>query len=139
MLFPVERLIVEKAEFESSDALLSIRIDLQAFEYFDGEKADTEETSVVLDRIDLNGSGAAALSGTTKTFPVNPEDGYIDGSIYIQSAHHPVDVHEIAFGEIAGDSLKARFSAKIVLSFEGLGDYDDTPWTFDLLIPTTVL
>jgi len=139
MLFPVEKLMIENSEFVSNGGLLSVEIHLQTFEYFDGDATETAKTSVILDNIDLSGLNAYALSGTTKTFPVNPEDGYIDGSVYIQHAHHPVDVFEIVFGKIVGDSLELRFSANLALSFEGLGEYKDTVWSFELLVPINFL
>jgi hypothetical protein len=53
---------------------------------------------------------------------VNPEPGYIDGSLYIEHAHHPVDVSSIEFGQIVDGELPVKFKARFVLSHEGLQD-----------------
>ncbi|MGT2492546.1 hypothetical protein ACU4GD_23510 [Cupriavidus basilensis] len=38
--------------------------------------------------------------GRRLLFPLNPEPGYIDGSIYVDGRHHAVDVSELRFGEL---------------------------------------
>lgn len=54
-------------------------------------------------------------------FPSNPEEGYIDGSIFLIVAHNPVDVHSITFGDIDGDELEASFDIRLLFEFEGSG------------------
>ena len=53
----------------------------------------------------------------------------IDGSIYLSHAHHPVDVTTIRFGEVAEGALSVEIEAVLDLEFEGLDDYERTPWT----------
>lgn len=48
------------------------------------------DTAIVLDFIKLPAEELTELSQRTFTFPVNPEDGYIDGSIYLIAAHCPL-------------------------------------------------
>jgi hypothetical protein len=55
---------------------------------------------------------------------VNRENGYIDGSVYIEQAHHPVDMSAIEFGEPTDAGIPARIVAKFELSFGGLMDYE---------------
>ncbi|GAA0582806.1 hypothetical protein [Actinomadura livida] len=50
------------------------------------------KTEISLDHIHLSATELTGLSQRTFTFPVNPEDGYIDGSIYLVASHCPVDV-----------------------------------------------
>jgi hypothetical protein len=69
------------------------------------------QTEVRLDFIELPTDKLSALSERTFTFPVNPEDGYIDGSVYLLGTHNPVDVTRIDFGKADSDQVPARFHA----------------------------
>jgi hypothetical protein len=69
------------------------------------------------------------LSGHTFRFPTNPEPGYIDGSMYVEHTHHPVDVTLVRFGPVSGRIVQAEFELLFVFEFEGLDDYRNTPWT----------
>ncbi|MEU0497155.1 hypothetical protein [Mycobacterium sp. NPDC006124] len=71
-------------------------------------------TRLRLDFISLPAAHLAELGGRSFAFPVNPEDGYIDGSIYLGQAHNPVDVTEIDFGSI----LEAGITARLCASFD---------------------
>jgi hypothetical protein len=86
-------------------------------------------TSLILEGIGLSTLDLAQLAGTSYKFPVNPAPGYIDGSIYLSHAHHPVDVTTIRFGEVAEGALSVEIEAVLDLEFEGLDDYERTPWT----------
>lgn len=66
-------------------------------------------TEISLDLVDLPANEVAALGSRTFTFPVKPEDGFIDGSIYLIAAHCPVDVTRIDFGQAGGDRIAATF------------------------------
>ena len=68
------------------------------------------------------------LAGRTFTFPVNPEDGYIDGSIYIDHVHHPVDITAIRFGPLVGSVIEVELEGDLNLEFEGLGSFANTHW-----------
>jgi len=65
------------------------------------------------------------LAGRRFTFPSNPAPGYIDGSIYIEHAHHPFDVNAIAFVASADGGLTARILGVLMLEVEGLQCVDD--------------
>ena len=95
------------------------------------------KTSVRLDGVDLPNSDMRALAGQTLNAPINPEAGYIDGSIYIDGAHHPVDVRQIIFGKVEHEKINASFVTEIDFTFEGLGDYQKTPWTFSAMLAWT--
>jgi hypothetical protein len=58
---------------------------------------------------------------------MNPKPGYIDGSVYIGHAHHPVDVTSIRFGAVGGNSVEAEFEMHFLFECEGLDDYQNTP------------
>jgi hypothetical protein len=87
------------------------------------------ETSMRLDGVILPMTDLQVLSGQVFHFPVNPEPGYIDGSIYIEHAHHPTNVTWILFGHAEGDSIEAKFQVHFLFEFEGLGDYSNTSAT----------
>jgi hypothetical protein len=71
----------------------SLQILLAPF-LFDSEIVDT---SIRLDKINLPSIALVDLVGRSFTFPVDPEDRSIDGSIYLNAVHHPVDVTSMAF------------------------------------------
>ncbi len=61
--------------------------------------ADEEQhTSIRLDHIPGLGANPRKLAGRSFAFPVNPAEGYIDGSMYLHGRHHPVDVTTLHFG-----------------------------------------
>jgi hypothetical protein len=52
-------------------------------------------------------------------FPSNPEDSYVEGSIYVWSVHNPIDLHSITFAQIDGQYIKATMGMTFVFEFEG--------------------
>ncbi|MGI5171809.1 hypothetical protein ACQEU3_46455 [Spirillospora sp. CA-253888] len=84
-------------------------------------------TEISLDSIELPATGLEALSRRAFTFPVNPEDGYIDGSIYLVATHCPVDVTRIGFGAASSDRIPATLHAHFAFGAAGGIDiYDRT-------------
>ncbi|MFI6517922.1 hypothetical protein ACIBF1_20365 [Spirillospora sp. NPDC050679] len=84
-------------------------------------------TEISLDHVQLPATGLEALSRRAFTFPVNPEDGYIDGSIYLVATHCPVDVTRIEFGPATPDHIPATLHARFDFSAAGGIDiYDRT-------------
>jgi hypothetical protein len=53
---------------------------------------------------------------------VNPEDGYIDGSIYLVATHCPVDVTYIEFGPVTENQIPAMLHA--YFDFDAAGGID---------------
>jgi hypothetical protein len=92
-----------------------IDIPLEPFA-FDGR---TQETAVRTDFIRFPVRDWRQLPNREFTFPVNPEEGYIDGSIYLGRAHNPADVTRIAFGSLDGDILAARVNISFDFTLEG--------------------
>lgn len=72
-----------------------------------------------------------ALQGKVFDFPVNPDDGYVDGSIYFAGAHNPVDITRIEFGQIIDGQVLLTINSSWVLSFEATG-FDDFDFTFSV-------
>lgn len=73
------------------------------------------ETSLRLDGIQLTESLSSCIGKTIK-FPINPVEGYIDGSIYLRNSHNPVDVTEIKF--LKQDNKKLILEMKMNFDFE---------------------
>ncbi|WP_051178595.1 hypothetical protein [Nocardia concava] len=65
------------------------------------------ETSLQLDFIQIPAQNLSELSRRTFTFPVNPEDGFIDASVYLGGGHCPVDVTQIEFGPERDGQIQA--------------------------------
>jgi hypothetical protein len=112
---------------------LSIEISLAPFT-LDGEAVETE---ISLAGVSLPTADVLKLAGRTFSFPVNPQTGYIDGSVYIQHAHYPVDVTSIRFGHAAGDAVEAAFEMLFLFEFEGLDDYQNTSCTLLTKVSST--
>ncbi len=85
----------------------------------------TIETSLRLDYISLPNKLETYI-GEKIAFPVNPIEGYIDGSIYLRDAHNPVDVTEIHFLELENDRLVVEMTVNFVFDFEGIGFQNET-------------
>ena len=86
--------IIWQPKDEVSIGTYSIELDLEPFLWGDEEV----NTNIRLDFIDLKNLNFNSLSYKTFYFPTNPEDGYIDGSIYLESRHNPIYVTLISFG-----------------------------------------
>lgn len=80
------------------------------------------ETEIVLDFIGLPVDELTGLSRRTFEFPTYPEDGYIDGSIYLIAAHCPVEVTRIDFGDPTADQITATVHTRF--DFESAGGID---------------
>jgi hypothetical protein len=75
-------------------------------------------TEVSLDFIRLPAENLSGLANRSFQFPVNPIDGYIDGSLLLCGSHNPVNVTEIEFGSAGIDRITARLVATIDFEFE---------------------
>ena len=107
-----------------------IRIPVQPF-MFDGEAQDTE---VVLEAIELDVQDWRSLENREFTFPVNPSPGYIDGSVYLDHVHNPVDVTSLRFGRLAGDRVSVTLGFTIDFTFEGRAQLGVVEKTWDLAL-----
>jgi hypothetical protein len=87
------------------------------------------DPSIRLDAIDLPSNMLRDLAGKTFEFSTNPDDGYIDGSIYLQHAHHPIDVASLNFSKSRDGQLTLILKGVYVFDFEGLDNLGKTPFT----------
>ena len=69
-------------------------------------------TQIRLDFIEVPAEDLSELANCAFQFPVNPADGYIDGSIYLGGSHNPVDVTTIEFGPAGVHSISATLVAR---------------------------
>jgi hypothetical protein len=112
--FPSELLLPTGAKIGLGDGTTTIAIELAPFS-IDEEHVDQ---SIDFD-LGLEAFSLPDLVGQTFTFPSNPEEGYVEGSIYIWSVHNPIDLHSITFGAASEDAIKAKADMTFVFEFEG--------------------
>ena len=119
--FPLNFISPIKAMLSGTPNDASLEIELRPFE-FNGELV---ETSIRMSGIVLPSSDLAVLAGNTFQFPVNPQPGYIDGSIYLDAAHHPVDATHLSFS-----STSIVVNGTLVFEYEGLDGFENTLFSF---------
>lgn len=87
------------------------------------------DASIRLDAIKLPSSMLRDLAGKSFEFPTNPDDGYIDGSIYLENAHRPVDVTSLNFSRSRDGSLTLIVKGIYAFDSERLDRPGNTPFT----------
>ncbi|MDN7133705.1 hypothetical protein JNO04_15270 [Halomonas sp. MC140] len=118
--FPTKVLRVRGAKLSGNDGEISIEFDLEPFNFEVDGYQDRADTSIRLDGISLP-NDPTSLEEQEFTFPVNPEAGYIDGSVYILAAHNPVDVTKLRFGKLKGKTLPVDVESLWDMEFECTG------------------
>lgn len=118
--FPIEKLKFTSTTISGVDGNVSLEIGVEPFELSLDGYSENIETVIRLDTINMP-KELSELVGKSFLFPVNPDDGYIDGSIYFFAAHSPVDVTEIKFGEAVNGRLSVTLETIWVLEFELTG------------------
>nr|WP_298097907.1 hypothetical protein [uncultured Shinella sp.] len=101
--------------------LASISVGLAAFEF----DAETHETLLQCDQINLDLDDLYALSGKSFEFPLNPEPGYIDGSIYLFGVHVVFLTERLSFGAAGEETIPLRIDGILEFSSSGLTRYED--------------
>ncbi|UZD57560.1 hypothetical protein OLL83_003349 [Shewanella algae] len=129
--FPIEKLKYTSATISGVDGDVSLEIGIEPFELSLDGYSERIETVISIDGINLP-TKLSELAGRTFTFPVKPEDGYIDGSVYFFAAHSPVDITEIKFGESTNGKLPMTLESSWVLEFEltGFKNFNTTIKTY---------
>jgi hypothetical protein len=69
---------------------------------------DLTTTELRLDLIRIGLVDFRDLPGQVFTFPINPVEGYVDGSIYFDSTHQYADLTRLQFGRFTGNTLAAE-------------------------------
>ena len=122
--FPIQKIRFVEAVLSGEKGDMSIEITLSPFELTIDDYSESVDTSIRLDGIDIS-SEPIELEEKIFTFPVNPNPGYIDGSVYFLAAHNPVDVSKIEFGKIENGKMAIKLQSTWLLEFERTG-YRDT-------------
>lgn len=112
--FSVNLLKAQHAILSGEPENVSLTILLQAFVLGD----ELIATSLRLDGIDLPSVRLAELVSKSFDFPLNPEDGYIDGSIYLGQRHHPLDIHQLAFHANRHGTASLLIKGRYLFAFE---------------------
>lgn len=128
--FPLDLLRARHAVISGEPGDASIEVLLRPFLWND----QLIDTSIRLDGIDLPTVILGQLVDKTFQFPLNPNEGAIDGTIYLENRHHPVDVSRITFNRSRQDGATVVIKGTYVFEFEGLGDYDNTSFTFGVSV-----
>ena len=84
-------------------------------------KDETITPSAFLDSIKLNINQLTNLEGAIFEFPINPEQGCIDGSIYLFDVHNPFDVKRIKFATFENNTIKATLHYNVDFEYENTG------------------
>lgn len=112
--FPADLLTPVHSTITLGKDTTKIDIQLAPFEV-DGQQVDK---SIDFD-LGLEADTLSELAGQSFSFPSNPEDGYVEGSIYIWSVHNPIDLHSITFGTASEKTIEAKVEMTFVFEFEG--------------------
>ncbi|BFO67738.1 hypothetical protein [Chryseobacterium sp. KCF3-3] len=113
---------VQKLEFQTGtirlqeESLYKISIPVSKF-VLDNSIVDT---AIELDFVPLP-EPLSAYIGKSVVFPVNPEEGYADGSVYVRSSHNPVDLIRLSFLNAEDGMLMVEASMKFDFEYEGIG------------------
>jgi hypothetical protein len=115
----------------------SIVIPVRPFVY----RGRMQKTEAVLEFINFGVESWTELPQREFAFPVNPEDGFIDGSLYLSAGgcggHNPADTTGIRFGPLTRKNiLPASLDIQFDFTQEGFGDLGtiDVTWNADLKI-----
>jgi hypothetical protein len=134
-VFPVSSIQPERARISKGPLSgYALEVDFSPlFVCAEGADADPLEfkTSLRADFIDLPTVELAELQNRTFDFPCNPEEGYIDASVYFMDVHNPVDITSLRFGELTDGALVLTVVSRWILSFEGTG-FEDFDLTFSV-------
>jgi hypothetical protein len=95
----------------------TIQIDLKDFSF----ENHSIETAIILNFVRLDIHRIKELENQVFEFPINPIEGYIDGSIYLFDVHNPFDVKKIEFKNWENGSVDAVIHYDIDFEFENTG------------------
>jgi hypothetical protein len=133
--FPIEKLLPKKGTISSyifenefinlpKTLFYKIVIELEPLDVstlWEENPIKNYQTKIHLDFIRLPISDLQNIENQTFTFPINPEKGYIDGSIYLFDVHNPIDTNCITFGTFKKECIDAKITLLIDFEFEGTG------------------
>ncbi len=92
-----------------------------------------------LDGIQLPSARLADLVGKAYDFPLNPDDGYIDGSIYLAHRHHPIDIKRLEFHANRQGGATLLLKGCYVFEYEAGVDLKNTDFIYHVPISSAIL
>lgn len=134
--FPKDRLVPISARLTAA-ALAEAGLEI-AFKPFsvpdpDGGDALAFDRPLIAEGIEWPANSIADLIGRALHFPINPEDGYIDASVYFADVHNPVDITTLRFDAGPEGGIIVTITSRWLMAFEGTG-FDDFDVTFTVPI-----
>lgn len=120
-VFSVTKWKFLQGEFNKEEGYYSIILPVSKFVLDD----EIVATSVQLYAIELP-ENLPSYIGETISFPLNPNDGYIDGSVYLRNVHNPVDVPKIKFLKLESDCIELEITMKFDFEYESIGFKNET-------------
>lgn len=132
--FPTEAIKATEARYSAQSGPFghaSISVGLAPFQF----DTETHETSLRCDQVELNLDDFPALAGKTFEFPLNPEPGYIDGSLYLFGVHVVFLTKSLSFGQIGEETIPLRIDGTLEFSSSGLPEYEDVVLTLETTLP----
>lgn len=132
--FPGKTIVATEASYAVRSGpfgLASIAIRLAPFQ-FDAERHDT---SLRCDQIDLDLGDLSALAGKVFDFPLNPEPGYIDGSLYLLNRHVLFLTRRLSFGVVTRDAIPLKIEGLLEFSSSGLPGHADVELCLETALP----
>lgn len=132
--FPTEAIKATEARYSAQSGpfgYASISVGLAPFQF----DTETHETSLRCDQVELNLDDFPALAGKTFEFPLNPEPGYIDGSLYLFGVHVVFLTKSLSFGQIGEETIPLRIEGTLEFSSSGLPEYEDVVLILETTLP----
>ncbi|MEM7117647.1 MAG: hypothetical protein AAF614_34765, partial [Chloroflexota bacterium] len=108
--FPKSKIKPQKATLSGIASQASLEMLLEPFTLELDGYSEQILAPIILEGISLPSVELSQLRGRTFHFPKNPEEGYIDGSFYFFSAHHPIDVTKLEFSQMKDGQLFVTIS-----------------------------
>ncbi|ENU21316.1 hypothetical protein F994_00160 [Acinetobacter bohemicus ANC 3994] len=125
--FNTKNLIAKHAIiFSSTDSEISIHIFIEPFIYQD----EIISPTIRLDNIDLPSTKLCDLANRSFTF--TQED--INGSIFLDGSHHPVDVLDLSFFLSRQNKLTIVVKGIYVFEYEGFDDLPNEAFVLSTLV-----
>jgi hypothetical protein len=112
-----------------STVFYDIEIPIEPFVY----RGKLVKTEVRLDFIKIKVAWRE-LAEREFQFPVNPEEGFIDGSVYLGGAHNPADVTRIKFGKLTDKTMSAEVDIRFDFEFEGVDEIDNPDFKWNVIL-----
>ena len=130
IIFPIDKLVPLKANlFESHlKTQPNLEIHFETFtvdEEFEGNVISHPfDAPICAELFHLPSANVRDLQGQIFDFPLNPNEGFIDASIYFRGAHNPIDISRIEFGVLSQNHVPMRVTSRWIMTFEGAASND---------------